>query len=604
MKTNLIYTLFTVLLCCVACSEDKEESLWEQPAECSTIRQLIENNSLLKEITEADGVYTLLFETQTITLNTKDIKDIHADKDNWKTTVTFPDNSTLEIPTVGSSIDQFIAYAHVDPSGYNPLAAEVRLNLPAGGAIRTIVHTKDGYKTPDIDHSNTFTTDNVQFITILGLYPDYTNQVEVIYADRNGNERGRTRLDIPVKELGIDYLPKIRLKIAKHDKMEPGMNLLSCPGRDEGDTSVPFMVDADGEIRWLINWNLSDLERIGGQSGLYRKGNNYLMGDKYRNQIIEVDPLGNVLKRWDLEALGFRFHHRVGMSEGGNILVTVSKIGAQLAGSNKGRQLDHIIEIEPETGTIAKEWDLVNMLDSARNYNYQYEGFGAANEQSVSNWAHNNYVTSWGSDDYLASARYQGIFKYDLAGNLKWVISSHESWRDEYKKYLLQPLDRNGQPITDPDVLAGNKRTEDFDWVWGVHSPEVLPNGHVIAFDNGYCRFHEPMPYASSNSYSRIVEYEIDEKNMTIRQVWEYGKERGRECYAPSKSNVQYLPQTGNYLFCPGNDNKISETETGGHLIEIDPRTNEVVYELEAILQGGNTAYHRATRMTLYPEEE
>lgn len=90
----------------------------------------------------------LIIETQTITLNQKDIKDIAIDKENWNTTIMFPDNSTLNIPTIGTSINQFIGFVNINPSKYNPLAAEVRLNLPGGGAIKTIVHTKKDIKHP------------------------------------------------------------------------------------------------------------------------------------------------------------------------------------------------------------------------------------------------------------------------------------------------------------------------------------------------------------------------------------------------------------------------------------------------------------------------
>ena len=161
MKTNITYIFFLILLIFTACNEDQEETVWISPEECTTIKQLIENNSFLKEITENKENYTLSFETQTITLNQKDIKDIAIDKENWNTTIMFPDNSTLNIPTIGTSIHQFIGFVNINPSKYNPLAAEVRLNLPGGGAIKTIVHTKEGYKTPDIEHQNAFTSQNV-----------------------------------------------------------------------------------------------------------------------------------------------------------------------------------------------------------------------------------------------------------------------------------------------------------------------------------------------------------------------------------------------------------------------------------------------------------
>lgn len=37
--------------------------------------------------------------------------------------------------------------------------------------------------------------------------------------------------------------------------------------------------------------------------------------------------------------------------------------------------------------------------------------------------------------------------------------------------------------------------------------------------------------------------YKIDTSNMTIEQIWEYGKERGSDFYSPYISNVLYLEE-------------------------------------------------------------
>ena len=97
-----------------------------------------------------------------------------------------------------------------------------------------------------------------------------------------------------------------------------------------------------------------------------------------------------------------------------------------------------------------------------------------------------------------------------------------------------------------------------------------------MVFDNGFCRW-----YTSDHdiNYSRAVEYKIDEKNMTIQQVWEYGYEMA-DYYAAAISGVDFLKQTGNYLFCPGMGNRLSNGSVGGRMVEIEPKTNTVVFEL------------------------
>ncbi|EKN13029.1 hypothetical protein HMPREF1076_03093 [Parabacteroides goldsteinii CL02T12C30] len=604
MKTNITYIFFLILLIFTACNEDQEETVWISPEECTTIKQLIENNSFLKEITENKENYTLSFETQTITLNQKDIKDIAIDKENWNTTIMFPDNSTLNIPTIGTSINQFIGFVNINPSKYNPLAAEVRLNLPGGGAIKTIVHTKEGYKTPDIEHQNAFTSQNVQFITVLGLYENYTNKVELIYTDRNKKERGRTTVDIPVKALTMDNLPLFHVAKALPDRMEPGLNLVNSPGHDEDDTSRPYMVDMDGEIRWLLDWRESkELLHIGAQCGLHRLPNgNFITGDFNNNQLVEVDLLGNLIRRWSFTEMGYSYHHEVLPAANGRYLITVTKPGALHADGKTPRILDFIIEFDPESGNVTKEWDLSKLMDTERINAVDASIPGSQiYGQSKTNWLHNNGVAE--RDNYLvATARWQGVFGYDKNETLKWIISPHKDWGEAYKPYLLQPLDRNGEAITDEAVLNGLKPHPDFEWVWGVHCPNILPNGHILVFDNGYCRDFIPRLTNNPESYSRVVEYEIDEKKKTIRQVWQYGKERGRECYSSAISGVQYLPETDNRLFCPGQDNRLSDGTTGGRIIEIDPRTGEVVFELEVNTNTCASAFHRANRISLYPE--
>jgi hypothetical protein len=53
---------------------------------------------------------------------------------------------------------------------------------------------------------------------------------------------------------------------------------------------------------------------------------------------------------------------------------------------------------------------------------------------------------------------------------------------------------------------------------------------------------------APEDSYSRVVEYRIDEEQMTVQQVWEYSPSGIDRLYTPAKSDVDWLPTTGNVL--------------------------------------------------------
>lgn len=591
-----IYSLFALLVALAACN-DNENNSTDIPEEYDAFVRLKQEDSLLKEVLQKDNSYIFQFETDTLIIPADDIVSVETDPENWNTTLTFQNQLRIKIPTLGTSITAFVNDIRINPSGFNPLAVRVRLGLPSGGRVRAAVVPKEGSKTPVQEHLFDYTHETTQLLDILGLYADHINKVELTFTDKSGNERAKTTIEAKTEPIETRGFLAFHVAVAKIDKMEPGLNFVNSPGEGETDTSVPYMVDADGELRWILVFGKSELEHMGAQCGLHRmKNGNYITGDANFHRIVELDPLGNIVRKWDLKALGYSFHHEVMEAENGNFLITVSKDDAKLPDNENPRVLDHIIEFDPGTSQVIQIWDFTTMLDQTRIIKVDSDLPGAAMYgQSQANWLHNNGITEMGND-LLATARWQGIFKYTREGNLKWVIAPHNNWRSQYTPYLLTPLDKNGQPITDPDVLNGLKSHPDFEWCWGVHCPITMPNGHILAFDNGYCRNYVPRIFSDPGQYSRVVEYEIDEKNKTVRQIWQFGKER-TDCYAAAMSGVQYLTETGNRLFCPAMGNRLSDGTYGSRVVEIDPSTNEVVYELE--IKGGT--FHRANRVTLYP---
>ncbi|MBM2816160.1 MAG: hypothetical protein HW421_2922 [Ignavibacteria bacterium] len=80
------------------------------------------------------------------------------------------------------------------------------------------------------------------------------------------------------------------------------------------------------------------------------------------------------------------------------------------------------------------------------------------------------------------------------------------------------------------------------------HDVQVLPNGHLLLLDNGNLK---PTPY------TRAVEYEVNEANMTVRKVWEY--RNTPDVFDPFMGSVQRLPN-GNTVIGWGGASNFGET--------------------------------------------
>jgi hypothetical protein len=91
------------------------------------------------------------------------------------------------------------------------------------------------------------------------------------------------------------------------------------------------------------------------------------------------------------------------------------------------------------------------------------------------------------------------------------------------------------------------------EWQFHQHDCSITPSGTILCFDNGNHRAHpfQP-PTRAAQSYSRGVEFAVDEGNMTVRQVWSYGERPSERLYAGFQGGAMRLPQTGNTVITYG----------------------------------------------------
>ena len=137
----------------------------------------------------------------------------------------------------------------------------------------------------------------------------------------------------------------------------------------------------------------------------------------------------------------------------------------------------------------------------------------------------------------------------------------------------------------------------------------VLPNGNIFLFDNGNNRSKIESEYISSeDNYSRGVIYKLDKENMTVEQVFEYGKELGSDFYSPYISDVDYLDDNHYIIHSGGTsykDGKVLNDPAG--MTEYDSlksTTVELLDDEEIFRMELPTNTYRVEKLSLYANDE
>jgi arylsulfate sulfotransferase len=160
------------------------------------------------------------------------------------------------------------------------------------------------------------------------------------------------------------------------------------------------------------------------------------------------------------------------------------------------------------------------------------------------NWAHVNSVDYDPTDDsIIISSRHQSAaIKIGRDKKVKWIMGAPDGCNKIFADKVLTPVDKNGKPLKCSHGMCENT---DFDWTWTQHTAFRIDEKsdsryvYLTVFDNGDGRGFE-QPALAEMKYSRAVVYKIDQKKMTVQQLWEYGKEMGHKWYSPVTSLTQY----------------------------------------------------------------
>ena len=446
----------------------------------------------------------------------------------------------------------------IDPYKASPLTAMVMFETKESTEVKVSIQGKDD-KT---GLSYTFPKSKEHYLAIYGLYAGYDNIVTIEYGD--------VKKDIIIE---TDSLPD--------DFVLP----TSVNGiREELDNDFYFFTpsakgysaayDINGDVRWyLTNYALWDNTRL--KNGRMLVSTERLMYyPYYMTGLYEIDMFGKIYKEYSLAG---GYHHDHYELPNGNLLVASDDFG-----NDDGTVEDVIVEVDKTTGAIVKTFDLKKILNMEDGKSENWTSY---------DWFHNNSV--WydeKTNSITLSGRHQdAVINIDYSsGKLNWIIGDKTGWSSEYQKYFFTPVG------------------PDFEWQWSQHAAMITPEGYVFIFDNGNNKSKVKDSYVTAeNSYSRGVMYKIDTKNMTIEQVYEYGKERGSSFYSPYISDVDYLDK-GHYIVHSGGivnaDGKPSNQPaglSGGNVLlksdTVEVKDDKVIFEI--VFPTNN---YRVEKMNIY----
>lgn len=446
-----------------------------------------------------------------------------------------------------------------------PLSAVILFHTEQPTAITVTVHGK----APQGNITHTYPRGKVHILPIYGLYPDYENKVEI----KRYNGKGI------IHTIKTDPLRACADELVKMDTTYEYLqdNLIFVSPVVSG---LPTAYDYNGDIRWRLDIpTIFDLRRL--ENGNIMMGSERRLKDIYFSTgLYEMSMTGKIYVEYKVPGA---YHHDQYEMPDGNLLIVSDDF-------NTDTVEDIIVLMDRQTGELLKVWDVNDVIDAKKA---PISKTGDAHD-----WFHCNGV--WydeQTDSITLSGRHSDVLinlDFD-SGKLNWIIGDPTNWEASMQKYFFKPVGEGS-----------------FDWQYEQHACLITPNGDVMCFDNGHWRSKDPDHFVlNKDNFSRGVRYKINTEDMTIEQVWQYGKERGSEFFSQYICNVEYYNE-GHYMVHSGGIG-LYDGETAEIMVVFDadnPKCEErsitvevlndkVMLELEL-----NRNYYRAEKMKLYDAGE
>ncbi len=511
--------------------------------------------------------------------------------------------------------------------GYAPLTAVI--DIPSNRQLSNVKVTVLGKGEKGVDISYDVADSELLHhtgIPVFGLYADYQNQVKVDWKE-DGKNRTHT---FKMRTGGIKFTPQANartsylhaeVKVPASKKFKDRLYLVDgfgdggeksivshnnpgAPGSALWDgTATLSMYDTNGDLRWYMDYekfrDANHYRKYGMVMGTKQVGKDLVWGAGQAYHRMSL--MGEHVYSHPLPGQYADYSHDIHHRPNGNMLLRVAKKDyINEVGHRVITIRDHIIEIDPQ-GKVVHEWDLNKILDNTRditllgldmgavclNVDVDHMGETSSLEELQNapygdipgvgagrNWAHVNSVTYDENDDSIViSSRHQSAsIKIGKDNEVKWILSARGGWKGDLAKKVLQPIDSKGKKI---NCTESGKcpNPDEFDFHWTQHTAYIGKDSgkrkfKLFVLDNGDGRFNE-QPIMPEDKYTRGVEYEIDQKNMTVKQVWQYGKERGYEFYSPVTSITEYWADKDSNLIASMSTG-LFKGKTVGKIVEIE----------------------------------
>ncbi len=438
-------------------------------------------------------------------------------------------------------------YMILDPYDRSPLTGYI--GFTSSQEIKPSLFLNDNLMYTSEGYSNMF------IIPVRGLFPDYLNKVSIHYTLVDGTSQ------IVDTYLQTEPLPSNigDIDVTYQSEFELENDLLIFDSIASG---YHTGIDSRGNVRWYN----SDLDTFGNHFFEHLEGDYLITQNADYDQLIVFDFNGRI---YDYFTVDYPLTHDIFVIDGDKVII-----------SSEDPQIDTPIEdytIEDQFKVYdVNTWQEIYNLDYRLIFdqNRQPQPIPTPSNEYEHDWFHlNSTIYSSEENMFISSARQQNIVvatdasfvqdgEEDISG-VRWILGSPDTWEGENVYSLfLTPVDSNGNELYDFNDKADLELANSEFFNWGQHSVVELELDNdpdtfdFMIFDDGnYSSYDSDYWVPADLNTSRVAVYRVNESNMTVELLYDFGQELGNDYYSSFVGNVDYLEDQNLIMIAFGGTN-------------------------------------------------